>query len=57
VVLLSRHAPACLLQGRLFLTRDQSLAMRRDVGGSVFLLQSNDAAEQLAQLRQHFGIK
>lgn len=47
---------ACL-QGRLFVTRDQKLAMRRDVGGTVYLLGSNDAAEQLEELKRHFGIK
>lgn len=45
------------LQGRLFVTRDQKLAMRRDVGGSVYLLNSNDAAGQLAELSRHFGIR
>jgi uncharacterized protein with PIN domain len=44
-------------QGRLFVTRDQKLAMRRDVGGSVYLLGSNDAADQLEELKRHFGIK
>lgn len=49
---------ACnLLQGRLFVTRDQKLAMRRDVGGSVYLLTTNDAAEQLTELSKHFNIK
>lgn len=47
----------CVLQGRLFVTRDQKLAMRRDVGGSVYLLNTNDAAEQLAELSKHFSIK
>jgi uncharacterized protein with PIN domain len=46
-----------VLQGRLFVTRDQKLAMRRDVGGSVYLLNTNDAAEQLAELSKHFSIK
>jgi hypothetical protein len=31
--------------------------MRRDVGGSVYLLGSNDAADQLEELKRHFGIK
>lgn len=46
-----------LLQARLFVTRDQKLAMRRDVGGSVYLLTTNDAAEQLTELSKHFNIK
>lgn len=47
------HTPS---QGRIFVTRDQKLALRRDVGGSVYLLGSEDPAEQLAELRKHFGI-
>jgi hypothetical protein len=35
---------------------NQRLAARRDVGGSAFLLSSADPAQQLAELRQHFGI-
>eukprot|EP00775_Hariotina_reticulata_P004540 gene4540-4792_t len=43
--------------GRLFLTRDTKLAMRRDVGGSVYLLHTDDAAEQLAEISKHFGVR
>lgn len=50
-------AVTCCLQGRLFVTRDQKLASRRDVGGSVYLLTSNEPADQLAELSKHFGIK
>lgn len=46
-----------LLQGRLFLTRDTKLAARRDVGGSVYLLATDDAAEQLTEISRHFGIR
>jgi hypothetical protein len=38
-------------------TRDQKLAMRRDVGGSVYLLTTNVAAEQLTELSRHFNIR
>lgn len=41
----------------MFVTRDQKLASRRDVGGSVYLLSSNESADQLAELSKHFGIK
>jgi uncharacterized protein with PIN domain len=44
-------------QGRLFLTRDTKLAARRDVGGSVYLLSTDDAAEQLTEISRHFGIR
>jgi uncharacterized protein with PIN domain len=53
-----QHVTLCSrLQGRLFVTRDHKLAMRRDVGGSVYLQGSNDAADQLEELKRHFGIK
>lgn len=45
------------LQGRLFVTRDSKLASRRDVGGSIVLLNSNEPADQLAELSKHFGIR
>ncbi|WIA30602.1 hypothetical protein OEZ86_000682 [Tetradesmus obliquus] len=47
---------AALTEGRLFLTRDTKLAARRDVGGSVYLLATDDAAEQLTEISRHFGI-
>lgn len=53
----SSDIPPRCLQGRLFVTRDQKLASRRDVGGSVYLLSSNESADQLAELSKHFGIK
>lgn len=55
--LIQQVQEAALLQGRLFVTRDQKLAMRRDVGGSVYLLTTNDAAEQLTELSRHFNIR
>lgn len=45
------------LQGRLFLTRDSKLAARRDVGGSVYLLDTGDTAQQLSEISKHFGIR
>ncbi|KAF6257473.1 hypothetical protein COO60DRAFT_1701845 [Scenedesmus sp. NREL 46B-D3] len=48
---------AALSEGRLFLTRDTKLAARRDVGGSVYLLNTDDAAEQLTEISRHFGIE
>uniref|UniRef100_A0A383WME7 Mut7-C RNAse domain-containing protein n=1 Tax=Tetradesmus obliquus TaxID=3088 RepID=A0A383WME7_TETOB len=48
---------AALTEGRLFLTRDTKLAARRDVGGSVYLLATDDAAEQLTEISRHFGIR
>lgn len=40
----------------MFLTRDAKLASRRDIGAAVFLLGSNDPAEQLRDVSRHFGI-
>eukprot|EP00882_Tetradesmus_deserticola_P016922 GHRQ01018101.1.p2 GENE.GHRQ01018101.1~~GHRQ01018101.1.p2 ORF type:complete len:206 (+),score=79.89 GHRQ01018101.1:121-738(+) len=48
---------AAVSEGRLFLTRDAKLAARRDVGGSVYLLHTDDAAEQLTEVSRHFGIR
>lgn len=44
-------------QRRLFLTRDSRLAARRDVGGCVVLLVSDDPQQQLAQVVGQYGLK
>lgn len=49
-------AAAAALAGRVFVTRDQKLAMRRDCG-ALYLLASDDAADQLQELAHHFGIR
>ncbi len=44
-------------QGRVFLTRDSKLAARRDLEAAVYLLPSNEPAEQLREVARHFGIR
>ena len=46
-----------LLQHRVFLTCDNKLAARRDVGGAVLLLHSDDPQQQMEQVRTHFGLR
>jgi len=41
----------------VFLTRDAKLAGRRDIEAAVYLLSSNDPADQLRELARHFGIR
>lgn len=41
--------------GRVFLTRDARLAARRDCSGS-YLLRSDDAGDQLAEVAKHFNV-
>lgn len=41
----------------MFLTRDTKLAARRDVEAAVYLLSSNDPADQMREVARHFGIR
>jgi uncharacterized protein with PIN domain len=45
------------MQGRVFLTRDAKLAGRRDLEAAVYLLTSNDPAEQIREVARHFGVR
>lgn len=52
----ARLVTAAAAAGRVFVTRDAWLAVRRDCAGA-FLLQSEEAEGQLAELARHFRLE
>ncbi|GIM13011.1 hypothetical protein Vretimale_16204 [Volvox reticuliferus] len=53
---LARLTAKAAREGRIFLTRDQRLAERRDVA-APYVLHSDDAAAQLDELVRHFNVR